>query len=152
VNVAPPVTRVANPVPALPLAKREAPKPKAAGELEPKYELPIVPADPDAPHDHAMHPHPITPEHVRISKINGLIQSLNDAMSAREVRQMRALLREYRELDPEDEDVMQWGYGVVADCIEAPGAASLARARDFYDTQRASPLRRFIRYICFENR
>lgn len=97
-----------------------------------------------------MHPHPVTEEHVRIQKINGLIQNLNDAMSNRDVKAMRALVAEFKTLDPGDEDNFQLGYGVVADCIEAPGRASSAAARNFYDTYRASPLRRFVRRLCFE--
>ena len=98
-----------------------------------------------------MAPHPITPEHQRIQAINRLTQNLNDAMSFRKVKEMREMLVEFRKLDPTDEDAAIAGYEVIADCIEFPGDASLAAARHFYDTQRHSPLRRFVRRICFEN-
>lgn len=49
-----------------------------------------------------------------------------------------------------DIDKNQVGYQVIADCIEYPGETSLAAARHFYDTERHSPLRRFVRRICFE--
>jgi hypothetical protein len=98
-----------------------------------------------------MHPHPITPEHQRIDAINQTIQSLNDAMSFRDVRKMRELVGAYRSLDPDDVDQSQRGYLTIADCIEHPGEASLANAKDFYANQRHSPLRRFVRRICFEN-
>lgn len=97
------------------------------------------------------HPHPITPEHERIFAENRTIQALNDSMAFRDVRRMRELLSEYRKLDPADVEATQAGYAVVADCIEAPGPASLKAASHFYDTERHSPLRRFVRRICFEN-
>lgn len=97
------------------------------------------------------HPHPITPEHERIFAENRTVQALNDSMALRDVSRMRELLSEYRRLDPEDVEATQEGYAVVADCIEYPGSASLAAASRFYDTQRHSPLRRFVRRICFEN-
>jgi len=98
-----------------------------------------------------MVPHPLDEAHARIDTENRLIQHLNDVMSFRDVKQMRELLVAYRKLDPTDRDANQAGYLVIADCIETPGPASLAAAHEFYDTQRHSPLRRFVRRICFEN-
>lgn len=89
--------------------------------------------------------------HARINAENQLILRLNEAMSFRKVKEMRELIAEYRKLDPADADASQTGYTVIADCIEHPGDVSLAAARQFYDTQRHSPLRRFVRRICFEN-
>lgn len=111
----------------------------------------VVGPHPDDPHLPGMKPHPMTPEHERIFAENRLIQGLNDAMSFRNVKAMREMLVEYRKLDPTDVDASQAGYEVIADCIEFPGDASLAAARQFYDTERHSPLRRFVRRICFEN-
>lgn len=107
---------------------------------------------PDDPHEPGMLPHPITPEHERIFAENRTIGALNDAMALRDVGRMRALLAEYRKLDPNDIEATQLGYSILADCIESPGRATQAEAIRFYDTQRHSPLRRFIRRICFENR
>ena len=98
-----------------------------------------------------MHPHPITPEHERIYAENRLILRLNDAMSFRKAKEMREMLVEYRKLDPEDVHANQAGYEIIADCMEFPGDASLAAARHFYDTERHSTLRRFVRRVCFEN-
>jgi hypothetical protein len=39
---------------------------------------------------------------------------------------------------------------VIASCIDSPGDASLATAHQFYEAQGHSPLRRFVRRICFE--
>jgi hypothetical protein len=97
-----------------------------------------------------MRPHPQDDARERINTENRLIQRLNDAMSFRNVAAMRYMLVEYRRLDPTDVDANQAGYAVIADCIEHPGDASLAAAHQFYDTQRHSPLRRYVRRICFE--
>ena len=98
-----------------------------------------------------MSPHPMDEARERIDAENRLILHLNEAMSFRNVKEMRELLVEYRKLDPTDKDASQAGYAVIADCIEPPGEASLAAAHQFYDTQRHSSLRRFVRRICFEN-
>lgn len=109
------------------------------------------------PHPHdprlsGMLPHPENdPVRQRLHAVNRLIQTMNDAMSFRRVNEMRELLVQYRELDPDDVEAYQAGYEVIADCIEFRGDASLAAARKFYDTERQSPLRRFVRRICFEN-
>ena len=111
----------------------------------------VVGPHPDDPHEPGMLPHPMDEAHARIDAENQLIQRLNDAMSFHKVKEMRAMLVEYRQLDPTDADASQAGYAVIADCIEFPGEPSLAAAHKFYDTQRQSPLRRFVRRICFEN-
>jgi hypothetical protein len=114
-------------------------------------DAPIVAAAHD-PHDAWMHPHALTPEHQRVQAESEVIRNLNDAMALRDVPKMRELIVALRALGPNDTDRAQLGYGVIADCIEHPGAASLARAKDFYASQRHSPLRRFVRRICFEKR
>ena len=95
--------------------------------------------------------HPMDDAHARIDAENNLILRLNEAMSYRKTKEMRELIAEYRKLDPADNDASQAGYTVIADCIEHPGDASLTSAHNFYDTQRHSPLRRYVRRICFEN-
>lgn len=140
------------------LARPERPAPK---KLTPRPAPPlstmvsegprVVGPHPDDPHEPGMLPHPMTEEHERIQSENRTIQALNDAMAFRDVTKMRELLVEYRRIDPSDIEFTQAGYEVIADCIEFPGDASLAAAREFYDTQRHSPLRRFVRRICFEN-
>jgi hypothetical protein len=114
--------------------------------------LDVVGPGPDDPHEPGMVPHPLDDAHQRIDRENRLLQALNDAMSFRKVKEMREMLVGYRQLDPNDIDKNQLGYGVIADCIEFPGEASLSAARRFYDTQRHSPLRRFVRRVCFEDK
>lgn len=127
----------------------------------------VLPAGPGAPklrttsrrashepvthHEPETHPHPVTEEHERIFAVNRTIQALNDAMALRDVERMRELLVTYQTLDPSDLDGTHLGYEVIAACIEAPGDASLRAARHFYDRQRHSPLRRFVRRLCFED-
>jgi hypothetical protein len=134
-----------------PPRKRELPLPPSRGSAQRPHDDGVVGPHPDDPHLPGMKPHPMTPEHERIQAENRLIQSLNDAMSFRKVKEMREMLVEYRKLDPTDVDANQAGYEIIADCIEFPGDASLTAARQFYDTERHSPLRRFVRRICFEN-
>jgi hypothetical protein len=110
----------------------------------------VVGPHPDDPHEPGMLPHPLDEAHKRIDDENRLIQRLNDAMASRDVKAMRALVAEYRKLDPTDVEANQAGYTVIAECIAHPGEASLTAARRFYDTQRHSGLRRFVRRICFE--
>ena len=95
--------------------------------------------------------HPMDEAHARINAENQLILRLNDAMSFRKVKEMREMLVAYRRLDPADADANQAGDAVIAVGMEHPGEVSLAAARQFYDTQRHSPLRRFVRRICFES-
>jgi len=110
----------------------------------------VVGARAGDPHEAGMRPHPMDEAHRRIEAENLLIQRLNDAMSFRNVKEMREALVEYRKVDSTDADANQAGYAVIADCIERPGQVSLAAAQQFYDTERHSPLRRFVRRICFE--
>lgn len=142
-DVAPAVTAPAVPVRPLPPASLTAPPSPSP--------LNVVGPGPDDPHEPGMVPHPLDEAHARIDAENRLLQALNDAMSFRKVKEMRQLLVTYRQLDPQDIEKNQLGYEVIADCIEFPGDASLAAARDFYAAQRHSALRRFVRRICFEN-
>jgi hypothetical protein len=127
------------------------PPPTAARSADAREPSNVVGAHPDDPHAPGMAPHPMDDARARIAAENRLILYLNEAMSYRDVKRMRELVVEYRKLDPQDIEANQAGYTVIADCIESPGEGSLAAARQFYDTQRHSPLRRFVRRICFEN-
>jgi len=141
-EAAPPPPPALQPNPAL-RSTSAAPAPPAAPQ--------VVGPHADDPHEPGMVPHPPDEARARLHAENRLILRLNEAMSFRNVKEMRELLVEYRRLDPTDVDASQAGYAVIADCIERPGEASVAAARQFYDTQRHSPLRRFVRRICFEN-
>lgn len=127
--------------------------PALAGNTEPAAafdNLPVLGPSPDDRHDGAAHPHPITPRHLEIQHENGMIALLNDALSARDGARMRALVREYRRAHPEGSSLLQDGYEIIADCLEAPGEASRAAAERYYAERRASTVRRFVRTICLE--
>jgi hypothetical protein len=148
-----PAERAAAPAPVPPPMRVATAATSAAprASIAPSPDDNVVGPHPDDPHMPGMHPHPITPEHERLYAENRLIQRLNDAMSFRKAKEMREMLVEYRKLDPEDVHLNQAGYEIICDCIEFPGDASLTAARHFYDTERHSTLRRFVRRVCFEN-
>jgi len=111
--------------------------------------LPIMPAGPSSSMpDGPVHPHPITPEHERIFEENRLIAALNGAMDVKDVSALRRLLAEYQDKYPEDEQMLQGGYAVIADCLEHPGDASRAAAQRWAEEHRGSTLRRFVYRHC----
>jgi len=113
--------------------------------------VPIMPAGPNDPHPNTfVHPHPITPKHVRIFEENALLFQLNEAMDGREPARLRALLTQYRLQYPDDPHDMQAGYSLIADCIEHPSDETRAAAQRYYDTEIASTLRRFVMRHCFD--
>jgi hypothetical protein len=114
-------------------------------------ELPIMPAHSDDPRPAGpMHPHPITAEHERIFAENRLIGALNGAMDIKDVPALRRFLAQYRDQYPEDAQMLQEGYAVIADCLEHPGTESQAAARRWADEHRGSTLRRFVSRHCFQ--
>jgi hypothetical protein len=111
--------------------------------------VPIMPAGPNDPHPNTfVHPHPITPKHIRIFEENALLFQLNEAMDGQEVPRLRSLLTQYRLQYPEDPHEMQAGYTLIADCIEHPNEETRAAAQRYYDTETASTLRRFVMRHC----
>jgi len=113
--------------------------------------VPIMPPGPNDPHPNTyVHPHPITPRHVRIFEENALLFQLNEAMDGREVTRLRGLLTQYRLQYPEDPHDMQAGYSIIADCIEHPNDDTRAAAQRYYDTETASTLRRFVMRHCLD--
>ena len=97
-----------------------------------------------------MHPHPITPAHQRIYRENRLVGALDGAMDVKDAAAMRRLLQTYRDEYPEDDNMLQDGYAIVADCFERPGEATRAAALAWADTHRGSTLRRFVSRHCLE--
>ena len=105
---------------------------------------------PRPPPQSDMRPHPITPEHVRLQQQLQLVGALNDALDLQDGPRMRELIARYRQRDPQDENALAQGYERLADCLERPGAAARAAAQEYYDRERASTLRRYIRRTCLE--
>ena len=112
--------------------------------------VPVYPAGSAQANGEGMVPHPITPTHERIFRENNLIGVLNGAMDVKDVAGLRALLKQYRDEYPEDAHVLADGYQLIADCLEHPGAETRAVAQRYYDEQRDSGLRRYIRRYCLE--
>ncbi len=113
--------------------------------------VPIKPHDPRDPEPEGpMHPHPVTPKHLRIYHENNLLGQLDGAIDVEDAAGLRRLLEQYRSEYPENEHSLQQGYQVILDCFEHPGAESRAGAELYYDTQnvldaqalRATPLPR----------
>ena len=148
---APPVA-VAPPVAPRPeRAPPPAPPPPVEEEVVTSDGLPIMPASPDARRPEGpVHPHPITPQHQRIFAENRLVGSLNGAMDVKDVAGMRRLLEQYRREYPDDPNVLQDGYAMIADCFEHPGAASRAAAERWVVSNNGSILKRFVNRHCLE--
>jgi hypothetical protein len=94
------------------------------------------------------HPHPITAEHIRIRRELSLIQSMNDALDLRDAPHLRALLTDYVREYPDDPNAMGAGYTRIVDCLESPSEATREAAQRYYDQERASTLRRYVRRVC----
>jgi hypothetical protein len=112
--------------------------------------LPIRDPGPIDTHAGPVHPHPITPQHVRIQQENALIGALNDAMNLSDGPRLHELLDRYRAEYPEDPSQLQLGYQVIADCLERPGAESRGAATRYYEKHRGSIVRRFVGRHCLD--
>ena len=147
--IAAPVPAPAAPTPPAP-ASRPAPPP--AEEHVADDGLPFMPAGPDAARPTGpVHPHPITPQHQRIFAENRLIGALHGAMDVKDVAGIRKLLKQHREAYPEDDNDVQEGFELVADCFEHPGPATREAAVRFGEAHRGSTLRRWVNRHCLES-
>src|SRR5262249_52772828 len=129
---------------AKPAEPRRAPPPAPAADPEAVTTsdgLPIMPVrgEPSGP----VHPHPITPQHQRIYAENRLVAALDGAMDDKDVPGMRRLLEQYRREYPEDDNQLQDGYALIADCLDHPGAPARAAAEQWLDSHNGSSLKRF---------
>jgi hypothetical protein len=111
-----------------------------------------MPPGPDDPRpDAPVHPHPITPQHLRIFRENALLGQLDGAMDVKDAAGLRKLLQTYREEYPEDPQQLQSGYELIANCLDRPGEATRAAAQKYFDEERGSTLRRFVLRHCLES-
>jgi hypothetical protein len=118
---------------------------------EPRVTSAVASPSRDA-YDETRHPHPITPAHERIFEENNRVGALNGAMDQGDFVALRRLNAEYRKAYPEDEHVLQEGYDLIADCLEERTPRAVDAARRFWQTHRASTLRRYVRRHCLEER
>ena len=100
--------------------------------------------------DEPRRPHPITRDHLRIFEENNRIAALNGAMDGGDFVSLRRMNAEYRRDYPEDAHVLAEGYDLIADCLEQRTAPVIAAARRFWERERASSLRRYVRRHCLE--
>lgn len=105
---------------------------------------------PSATEELDRHPHPLDDARKRLADEQRLIGALNDAMDLADPKPMRPLIASYRVLMPRDENKLAEGYERIADCLEDPSAAHREAAQEYYDRERASTLRRYVRRHCFE--
>jgi hypothetical protein len=138
-------TRRLPPVPRTPPARDAAPYKEETATSD---GLPIAPPRGDVLGP--AHPHPITPQHERIYGENRLVGALEGAMEAKDVAGMRRLLAQYRREYPEDDQELQDGYGIIADCMEHPGASPRAAAERWLDAHNGSTAKRFVLRYCIE--
>lgn len=103
------------------------------------------------------HPHPFTPEREALQQELRLVGALQDALDLEDVPALRDLIDRYRAHVPADENKLAEGYARLADCLEVDHDqrdhehdSARAAARAYYDNERASTLRRYIRRICLE--
>lgn len=103
------------------------------------------------------HPHPSTPEREALQQELRLVGALQDALDLEDVSALRSLIDRYRAHVPADENKLAEGYARLADCLEVDHdqrdhelATVRAAALAYYENERASTLRRYIRRICLE--
>lgn len=99
--------------------------------------------------DEPRHPHPVTPTHLRNFRQLNMVAVLNGAMDVGDVDELRRVNREYREEYPEA-TLLQDGYDIIADCIQARTQATRTAAERYWETAIASNLRRYVRRHCLE--
>jgi hypothetical protein len=110
--------------------------------------VPVMGPHVNDPHEGGAHPHPITPDHIRLQNKVAMVEALAAAFDARKLDEVRALLDTERQADPDDVERFQLGYSVLLQCAENPGDESREQARRFFDLERASTLRRRILRDC----
>jgi hypothetical protein len=144
----PPQAAVEPEPPARPVAPRAAARRPAAHALQPTAAAaPLVAASGDG------HPHPITPEHESLQQELRLVGALQDALDLEDVPALRALVERYRAHVPADENKLGEGYARLADCLDTDAhdpSTARAAAAAYYQNERASTLRRYIRRYCLE--
>jgi hypothetical protein len=126
-----------------------------AARISPPQRAPAQPAETRQPArataaEAEEHPHPITAEHRRLQRELQLVAAMNDALDRQDASALRGLIERYAQHDPQDAQGLQQGYRQLADCLERSDSDTEQAAQAYYDTERASVLRRYIRRTCLE--
>ena len=95
-------------------------------------------------------PHPIGDERARLVPPWATVSEVRAALTRGQLEEARSLLKRARESDAHEDEWRDFydGLELIADCLEAPDARILERARAFMSRHRASPLRRHVRRSC----
>jgi hypothetical protein len=102
--------------------------------------------------EHLQQSHPITPEREALQQELRLVGALQDALDLEDVLALRSLVERYRAHVPDDVNKLGEGYALLADCLDVSHDRTAARAAAaaYYQKERASTLRRYIRRVCLE--
>lgn len=137
----------------------DVPPPEAAQVTQPVRPRAVPLAAPAAPAQASenRHPHPFTPEREGLQQELRIVGALQDALDLEDVPALRTLIDRYRAHVPADENKLAEGYARLADCLdvdhdqrEREHGSVRAAALAYYENERASTLRRYIRRICLE--
>jgi hypothetical protein len=94
--------------------------------------------------------HPLTAEHAARYRDVDLLWAAEQAIDEGRFEAARATLaRHAREFGGARAEEDRAALALLARCVEQGSAAARAEARVFYETHRASPLRRRLRMLCF---
>jgi hypothetical protein len=138
-----------------------AQSPEESQADEPERKAAPAPAPPQASVTHAavapapsaeefLPSHPINDARLRQQRQNQFIQMMNDSMDLKDGRRLRELAENFQKERFDDSDKHGEGSLIIADCLEHPGPASRAAAQAFWDRERGSNLRRYVKRHCLE--
>lgn len=98
-------------------------------------------------YDENIHPHPQSDEHQDLYRENTQSFDVLGAIDIQDVEGLRSLYAEYQLNDPMNIMMME-GVRVIADCLEDKSEASKYAGQVYYDNNKASRLRRYVRRYC----
>lgn len=95
------------------------------------------------------HPHPITEEHLDLFDENEIFGQVIGALDVEDLEGLKELSPKYRLHSPE-KYVVQNGLDLIINCMSNKTASAIYSAQSYYDTEKASRLRRYVRRFCLE--
>lgn len=91
--------------------------------------------------------HPITERHKEIFRENKIMSKVFSAISVKDSKSLRDLGDQIIQ-DSRDNISLYQGVNIIANCLDNKSSTSIYTAQNYYDTERASRLRRYIRRHC----
>ncbi len=97
-----------------------------------------------------LQPHPADPARAALIPPWAAFEEVESALAQRDFERARTELELRQRQDPNPADWRDFyvGLDIMRACLEEPGPVSRARAKNFIDEYRASPLRRHVRRSC----